>query len=105
MPRVHREELRGRAITVQGSAITPIAQMVAIRWPGGQVAWQTPRAVEVREQGRIRRIPIRDTTARIMLAMILAECGLAAVTWCALAQRAGHRTRRRGMCRGMCRGM
>ncbi len=87
MPGVHREDLRGSTVTAYGRDMTPIARRVTLRWPAGQVSWQTPLAIEVNERGRVRQIAIRDATPRAILAMVLAEVALGVVIWRALRAR------------------
>jgi hypothetical protein len=87
MPSVHRESLRGSTIPAHDREITPIARLVTVAWPGGRVLWQTPVAIEVRERGQLRRIPIHDATPRAILVMALAEAVLGALIWRALTQR------------------
>jgi hypothetical protein len=90
MPGVHREDLRGSTVTAYGRDMTPIARRVTLRWPAGQVSWQTPLAIEVNERGRVRRITISDATPRAILAMVLAEVALGlvlVVLWRALRAR------------------
>ncbi len=86
-PRVRRESLRGSTVTRHSREITPIARQVTVTWPGGRVLWQTPTAVEVRERGRVRRIPIRDATSRLILTIALAELAAGAALWWALVRR------------------
>jgi hypothetical protein len=82
--RVRREDQRGSTVTIHGREITPIARLMTIAWPGGRMVRETPVAIEVNEQGWVRRIPIRDATPRAILAMALAEVALGAVIWWAL---------------------
>jgi hypothetical protein len=84
---MRREDVRGNTVTAHGREITPIARQRTIAWPGGRAWRHTPLAVEVRERGLVRRIPIRDATPRAILMVALAEVAIGALIWRALARR------------------
>lgn len=47
--------------------LTPIVQMIGLRWPGGGWLWQFPLAVEVEGAGEEpRRLPIPDATRTVL---------------------------------------
>jgi hypothetical protein len=43
-------------------SITPIAQLIGVRWRGGGWLWQFPLAVEVETEGTHERLPIPYVT-------------------------------------------
>ncbi len=49
-------------------SITPITQMIGLRWPGGGWLWQYPLAVEVYDEGEgmQKRLPIPDPTRTVV---------------------------------------
>ena len=72
-PRWRNETLRGEPITTAGSqVVTPIARVTALDWPGGGLAWARPVAVEARDGTRVKRIPIRNLTRWVLVALALA---------------------------------
>lgn len=50
--------------------LTPIVQLVGMRWPGGGWLWQFPLAVEVatveEDQGVEQRLPVPDPTRTVV---------------------------------------
>ena len=54
----------GTPFTVGTRTITPQAQALTIRWPGGGLVWNRPLALLVEEKGVSTRLPIVDPTRR-----------------------------------------
>jgi hypothetical protein len=62
-----------------GWEATPVARLVRLNWPGGGIAWYRPACVEVRVDGGMRQVPIRDTTRWAVGGAIVAPLALAAL--------------------------
>lgn len=73
----HIERQRGRPFLVGRWTVTPVALCVRVgaSWRGrvgAGFAWARPLAVEVREDGEVRSVPVPDLTLRAILALGLA---------------------------------
>lgn len=73
------KERRGEVMRLHGRTIQPIARVTRVRWPGGVWEWHRPVAVEVREAGGVRRIPIRDTSGIVVVALVAVGCAIGVV--------------------------
>ena len=73
--RVH--ETKGNAVTSFNRQTTPIGRVVQLRLPFGSFTWHRPVAVEIRQEDTTYRLPIQDSTSRVISAIFLA--GLATV--------------------------
>lgn len=63
--------------------VTPIAQSIGLRWPGGGWLWQFPLAVEVVEGKATTRLPVPDPTRTIvwfLAALILVFVAISVLT-------------------------
>lgn len=49
---------------------------IRVQAGGAGMVWHRPRLVEVRQQGRVRRVPIRDATLWAMLGLWLATLAM-----------------------------
>jgi hypothetical protein len=67
--RLRAERFHGDAVSAQGLRVTPVGHRFSMEWPGGGLAWLRPVAVEVSGAGAERRVPIRDVTRLIVLAL------------------------------------
>lgn len=70
----------GTPFSVGGRRITPLAQVVIVRWPGGGLVWNRPAGIVVEERGATTSIPIHDPTRRwqiIMFAIALVAIWMA----------------------------
>jgi hypothetical protein len=84
----------GETVTVGDVRVTPHAQALILRVPGGAIIWNRPVAVVVERAGQVQRLPIFDVTRCLELALIglvvLVAIGQAGVTlW--RKERAGAR--------------
>ncbi|MFL5627879.1 MAG: hypothetical protein ACJ788_20050, partial [Ktedonobacteraceae bacterium] len=80
-------------ITAFSHQVTPIGRLIRIVWPGGGFVWHYPVAIEVQQQGIMRRMPIRNVTRRAMITIFLT--GLAIATLVRLRTRWLSSQRRR----------
>ncbi len=88
----------GSPVRVGNTVVTPVSRALAISFPrrgwrggprsqegwaawsfGGGVVWNRPVAVLVEREGQVERIPIRDTTRLMHLALLVTALLLAAV--------------------------
>ena len=76
-PGWHIGRTRGKPFTAFGMQVVPIGFAVHVSWPGGGFTWHRPVAVEVRQEDTIYRLPIYDSTSRVISAIVLT--GLATV--------------------------
>ena len=69
-PVLHVSETRGNPIETVNRQTTPIGRSIQIRLPFVSVSWHRPLAVEVRQEDNIYRLPIYDTTLRVIIAIV-----------------------------------
>ncbi len=74
------QETRGQPIRTQGHQITPIGQIMHIRWPGGGLLWHRPLAVEAQREGQTYQLPIYNATRRASLMILLTGLLLAVLS-------------------------
>jgi hypothetical protein len=74
---IHSEERRGEPVRLHGRTIAPIARVTRVRWRGGVWEWHRPVAVEVREGETLSRMPIRDPSRVITVALAAIGCAVA----------------------------
>ena len=70
-------ETRGNTVETSNKQTTPIGRVIQVRLPFASVTWHRPLAVEVRQEDTIYRLPIYDSTSRVIGAIVLT--GLATV--------------------------
>ncbi len=92
--RLRAERFRGAALSAQGLRVTPVGHRLSLEWPDGGLAWLRPVAVEVSGAGAERRVPVRDVTRMLVLALPAAGAlaGLFVSRRAASAQREGGRS-------------
>lgn len=73
-------------MTVGDRIVTPVAQSLLVRWPGGGGAWSGPAAVIIEREGQVERIPIANANGRILWAMRVGAAALIAA-WMAKERR------------------
>ena len=78
-PALQMIKTRGVPIGISGRQITPVARVISMRWPGGGFTWNRPVAIEVRQGGTVRRLPIHDMTTRVTLTIVLSGLALSAL--------------------------
>ncbi|MCC6166347.1 MAG: hypothetical protein IT329_03885 [Caldilineaceae bacterium] len=62
----------GKPLEAGDITLTPVAQRLLLRWPGGGFVWQYPVALFVEQEGEETRIPIPDPTRMAWYALIAA---------------------------------
>ena len=76
-PVLHISETRGNPVEAFNRQTTPIGRVIQVRLPFSSITWHRPLAVEVRQEDTIYRLPIYDSTSRVISAIVLT--GLATV--------------------------
>jgi hypothetical protein len=76
-PVLQLSETRGNAVETFSRQTTPIGCIVRVQLPVGSFIWHRPVAVEVRQEDTMYRLPIYDSTLRVISAIVLT--GLATV--------------------------
>jgi hypothetical protein len=84
---------RAKGLRHGGRLLVPVSRTVTVRLPGraGGLVWNRPLAVEVRESGERRVLPIPDWTRRLQWFLL----GAGATAAILLRRAARHRNRRR----------
>jgi hypothetical protein len=70
-PVLQISEMRGNPVETSNKQTTPIGRIIQIRLPFGSITWQRPVGVEVRQGDTIYRLPIYDSTSRVISAIVL----------------------------------
>jgi hypothetical protein len=70
-PVLQISETRGNAVETFNRQTTPIGRVVQVRLPFGNIVWHRPVAVEVRQEDSTYRLPIQDSTSRVISAIVL----------------------------------
>jgi hypothetical protein len=70
-------ETRGNTVEAFNRQTTPIGRVVEVHLPFGNITWHRPVVVEVRKEDTIYRLPIYDSTSRVISVIVLT--GLATV--------------------------
>jgi hypothetical protein len=70
-------ETRGNTVEAFNWQTTPIGRVVEVHLPFGNITWHRPVGVEVRQEDTIYRLPIYDSTSRVISVIVLT--GLATV--------------------------
>ncbi len=84
---LQRRTLPGKPITAGDITVTPQAQALILRWPGGGWVWNRPVAVLVERGGNVERIPIIDVTRFAQIGLYGLGFCLTVLTMFAAAQR------------------
>lgn len=66
---VHWEESVGEPVVRGDAVVVPHSQALVVRLPFGGFVWHRPIAVEVERDDRSERVPIRDVTRTVQLAL------------------------------------
>ncbi len=77
VPILRINETRGNAVTSFNRQTTPIGRVVQLRLLFGSFTWHRPVAVEIRQEDTTYRLPIQDSTSRVISTIFLT--GLATV--------------------------
>ena len=91
-PVLRISETKGNAVTTFNRQTTPIGRVVEVHLPFGSFTWHRPVAVEVRQEDTTYRLPIQDSTLRVIGAIVLT--GLATVLVSLVLQKTLQRKRR-----------
>ena len=67
---VRRQTFSGEATTVGDITMTPLSQVVTVRWPSGGLVWNRPVAVVVERDGMRERIRVVDVTRMVQLGLL-----------------------------------
>ena len=62
---------RGEPITTRYGQIVPLTRAVKLRWPGGELNWHLPAAIEVQQGQSQQKLPIKNATSRIIFTIFL----------------------------------
>ena len=76
-PVLQISETRGNPVETSNKQTTPIGRVIQVRLPFANLTWHRPVGVEVRQEDTIYRLPIYDSTSRVIGAIVL--IGLATV--------------------------
>jgi hypothetical protein len=76
-PILRISEMRGNPVETANRQTTPIGRSIQVQLPFASVSWHRPLAVEVRQENNTFRLPIYDSTLRIISALFLT--GLATI--------------------------
>ena len=76
-PVLQISETRGNPVETSNKQTTPIGRVIQVQLPFANLTWHRPVAVEVRQEDTIYRLPIYDSTRRVISAIGLT--GLATV--------------------------
>jgi hypothetical protein len=61
----------GEPIRINEITITPVAQALTIRWPGGGLVWNRPAALLIERAGQVERRPLYDWTRLLQVSLLL----------------------------------
>ena len=75
------------AVTMGDVTATPLAQVLVVSLPFGQLVWKRPTDVLVERGGRTERIRVMDTTRIVALGLASLIAALAAVEVVGIARR------------------
>jgi len=84
---LNRQTLLGKGITAGDITLTPQAQVLTLRWPGGGWVWNRPVAVLVERGGSVERVPIVDVTRLVQIGLYGLGFCLTVLTLLAAAER------------------
>src|SRR5256884_9782190 len=76
-PVLEISETRGNPVETSNKQTTPIGRVIQVQLPFASITWHRPVGVEVRQEDTMYRLPIYDSTSRVIRAIILT--GLATV--------------------------
>ena len=82
------ETTEGEPITVGERTLTPQAQALGIRWPGGGFVWNRPTGLRVSDGARTEFLAITDVTrTAVWVLLAIAALALAAMSIAGIRQR------------------
>lgn len=70
-PRWEMRDSIGVPIKAFGTHLIPLTRIARIDWPGGNVIWQRPVAIEIQREDRRERLPITNMTRRVIVGLVL----------------------------------
>ena len=77
---VQWQTVLGEPVAAGGAVLTPQAQVLAVRWPGGGWVWSRPVAILVDRDGTRERVPIADVTRVVQWALLGLSAGFFLMT-------------------------
>lgn len=63
------QTVAGRPVTLHNRTITPLTQVLALRWPQGGFVWNRPVALLIEQDGQVERVPVLDMTRFVQVAL------------------------------------
>lgn len=66
----YQQNLHGEKTTVGQVSVTPLSQVLMIRWPYGGLIWNRPQAILVERDGQMERIRIMNVTRMSQLGLL-----------------------------------
>jgi hypothetical protein len=90
-----KQEHRTAPIVAFGTHVIPIERIVHLNWPGGNITWQRPVALEIQQGASKKRLPITHVTSSTIAGLALA--GAIFVTVVSIGERLHTNRQRRKM--------
>ncbi len=81
----------GAPIVAGGQTVTPEAQVLSVRWPGGGFVWNRPVALIVEKDGRTRRLSVIDLTRIVQIGLLSLAVAVLVLAYSQPARRKGNR--------------
>lgn len=63
------QTVSGRPVTLHNRTLTPLTQVLTLRWPQGGFVWNRPVALLVEQDGQVERVSIVDITRLAQVAL------------------------------------
>ncbi len=64
------QTVTGRPVTLYNRTITPLTQVLTLRWPQGGFVWNRPVALLVEQDGHVQRVLIVDVTRLVQVVLL-----------------------------------
>jgi hypothetical protein len=65
------QQRQGEPHRINEMTITPVAQALTIRWPGGGFVWNRPVGLLIERNGQVERRPVQDWTRLLQVGLLL----------------------------------
>jgi hypothetical protein len=79
--RIVWREVAGEPVLAHRLKVTPLSCALSVRLPGGAFVWHRPVALLVEGDGETTRLPIRDPSRRVQVALALSGLALLIAVW------------------------